>query len=434
MRALPLVLVALLVFAPITGASAFSADTATGSPTDSAAVSSTDSAIRSTQGVADSVSAANHTASNQSGRVLSIPAEEIQRSTTGDQHVDLGPAVEFGANASAAQMETLAIVEQIERAAGTAERQRRIETAFDTIEQRTTTLHEREQAAIQAYGAGELTPRAFLIELARIDAQADALENRRASLLAVASQSEEIEVDQGRLAVLERRIDALTGPVRERGRAVLQGQAATSRFFIATGPDSLILSTIINETYRREAFRGGRYTPTNSTDIGPDAALDIAAESYPTLWGLRQNNTDVIGSQGNYLVRIPHERGLLQVFVDGESGAVYKEFQTRPLDSFANSQTKTEIRDGLRLSANHTYPGGPIRLRLVDAETDRPVDANVTLAQNGEESELLGRSGDNGEMWTLSPEGEYTITAIRGNSVVVLTIPRTEPPQAGGEN
>jgi hypothetical protein len=431
MRALPLVLVALLVLAPITGASALSVDTATGSSAGSAALSPTDSAVRSTGSAADNVSALNHTVSNRSGRVLSIPAGEIQRSATEEQHVDLGPAVEFGANTSAAQIETFAVVEEVQRTEGTAERQRRIETAFDTIEQRTATLHEREQAAIQAYGAGELTPRAFLIELARIDARASALQSRRASLLEIASRSEEIELDQGRLAVLERRIDSLTGPVRDRARAVLEGQVASSRFFMATGPDSLVLSTIINETYRREAFRGGRYTLTGSTDIGPETALDIAAESYPTLWELRQNNTDVVGSQGNYLVRIPHKRGLLQVFVDGDSRAVYKEFQTRPLGSFENSSTKTATRDGLELSANHTYPGGPLRLQLVNTETDRPVDANVTLAQNGAESELLGRSGDDGDMWTLSPEGEYTITAIRGNSVVVLTISRSAPPRAG---
>jgi hypothetical protein len=444
MRALPLVLVALMVLAPITGASALSIDTAPHSPTDSVTQSPTDSATQTptdsvTQSpnarrgakTTDNVSVSNHTTANQIGQVLSIPAGEIQQSTTGEQHVDLGPAIEFGASASAAQMRTLTVIERVEQTDGSAERERRIKDSLDTIEQRTTELHEREQAAIQAYGAGELAPREFLIELARIDARAGALENRRSRLAQIANQDEEIELDRGRLAALERRIDALTGPVRERARVVLQGQAATNRFFIATGPDSLVLSTISTETYYREAFRGDRYAPTSTTDIDPDMALDITAESYPTLWELRQNNTGVVGSQGNYLVRMPHERGMLQAFVDGDNRAVYKEFQTRPLDSFENVRTTSATRDGLNLSANYTYPGGPVRLRLVDAETGDPVDANVTLAQNGEESELLARSGTNGVVWTLSPEGEYTITAIRGNNVVVLTISPADPPRAG---
>lgn len=415
MRALPLVFVVLLILAPIAGASALSADTATRS-------------IASTAG--SNVSTSNHTASNQTGRVLSIPEGEIRRSTTDEQYVDLGPAIGFGSNASAARIETLTIVEQIERADTARQRGARIETAFGTIERRTGELRDREREAIRAYGAGEMTPRAFLIELARIDARAAALDDRRTRLVEIANE-EDVELDRGRVASIERRIGALTGPVRAHARAVLQGQNATSRFFVATGPDSLVLSTITDETYVREAFRGDRYNPGSGTDIDPETALDIAAESYPVLWELRQDNTDVVGSDGNYLVRMPHERGVLRAFVDGESRAVYKEFQTRQLASFEHTKTTTATRDGLELSASYTYPGGPVQLQLLDAERDTPVNANVTLNENGQESELLGRSGVDGTFWTLSPQGEYTITAIRGNDVVVLTIPPIDPPRAG---
>lgn len=415
MRALPLVVVALLVLAPITGASAFSAD-----------------APRSAVETVDAnASTSNHTASNQTGRVLSIQEGEIRRSTTGEHHVDLGPAVGFGTNESAAQIEMLTVVERVQRTESAERREARIRTALDTIERRTDELNQREQDAVRAYGAGELTPRAFLSELARIDAQADALDDRRARLVEIANEDEEIELDSGRVASLERRTHALTGPVREHAGDVLRGQAATNRFFIATGPDSLVLSTITNGSYVREAFRGDRYSPGSSTDIGPETALDIAAESYPTLWELRRDNTDVVGSDGNYLVRIPHERGVLRAFVDGDSRAVYKEFQIQPLESFEEGRTATATRDGLELSANYTYPGGPVRLRLVNAESDTPVDANVTMSENGKDSKLLGRSGGTGVLWALSPQGQYTITAIRGNDVVMLTVPPMDPPRAG---
>lgn len=416
MRALPLVLVLLLVLAPITGVSALSTDTVTRS---------------AASAVGSNTSVSNHTASNQTGHVLSIPEGELQRSTTNEQHVDLGPAVGFGSNASAAQIETHAVIEQIERADTAERRSERIGTAFETIERRTERLHEREQEAIRAYGAGEVTPRAFLIELARIDARANALDDRRARLVETANEDETVEIDRGRVASVERRIGALTGPVRAHARDVLQGRNATNRFFVATGPDSLVLSTITDGTYVREAFRGDRYNPGSSTDIDPETALDIAAQSYPVLWELRQDNTDVVGSDGNYIVRIPHERGELRAFVDGESRSVYKEFQTRSLASFEHTKTTTATRDGFELSANYTYPGGPVQLRLIHAESETPVDANVTLSENGQESELLGRSGIGGTLWTLSPQGEYTITAIRGNDVVVLTIPPIDPPRAG---
>ncbi len=448
MRALPIAVVALLLLAPISGVSTFSAapgpqstDGATidrshlgveaaGDAVVAGGVDSGDWTTASTTRTASTV-ASNHTMANRTGNVLSIRAGEVQRSTTGEQYVDLGPAIEFGTNASAAQIETLTVIERVEQADSADARSARISEALDTIEQRTGQLSEREQRAIEAYSAGELSPRAFLLELALIDARARALEDRRSRLVAIAEADDAIELDRGRVASLERRVDALTGPVRAHAGDVLQGRAGIHRFFVATGPESVVLSTITNGTYVREAFRGDRYDSGGATDIGPEEALTIAAESYPVLWERRQNNTDVVGSNGNYLVRMPHQRGVLQAFVDGSSRSVYKEFQTRPLASFEHARTTTATRDGLALTANHTYPGGPVHLRLVDAETGAPVDANVTLSEGEEESELLGRSGGDGALWTLSPQSEYSVTAIRGNDVVVLSIRPAEPPRVG---
>lgn len=423
MRALPLVLVALLVLAPVAGASAFSTAPATSPVETVGATAASNHTIEQTT--------TNGTATNRTARVLSIPGGELQRSTTGNRHVDLGPVIGFATNASAERIQTLTVIEEIERTESAERRSQRLATALDAIDQRTAGLHEREQAAIRAYGAEEITPRAFLMELARIDAQASALDDRRARLVELADGDDDVEIDRGQAAALERRLQALTGPVREHAREVLEGQHPTNRFFVATGPDSLVLATITEDTYVREAYRGDRYNPTGGDEIGPQRALEIAAESYPLLWERRQDNTDVVGANGNYLVRMPHERGVLEAFVDGESRAVYKEFQTRPLASFEHTRTTTATRDGLRLTANSTYPGGPLRIRLVDAESDAPVDANVTISENGQESELLGRSGDTGTLWTLSPQGEHTVTAIRGNDVVVLTVPPIQPPRAG---
>lgn len=413
MRALPLVLVALLVLSPIAGASALTVEPST------SAIDATDAA-------------SNHTATNATGSVLSIEADDVQRSTTGEQYVDLGPAVAFGSSSSAARIDTLAIVERIERADNPERRSQEFAAALDAIERRLDHLREREREAIDAYSAGEMTPRAFLLELARIDAQARALEDRRTRLVELATEDEEFELDRGRIATIERRTDALTGPVRAHAREVFRGRMSPNRFFIATGADSVILSTITEETYVREVFRGDHYS-ANETDIGPETALQITAESYPILWELRRDNTDVIGSSGNYLVRMPHERGTLEAFVDGGSRAVYKEFQARPLESFVYTRSSTATRDGLALTTNYTYPGGPTRIELVDADDGTPVNANVTVSANGQESELLGRSGSDGTIWTLAPQGEFTLTAIRGNDVVVQTVEPRAPPPAGQE-
>ena len=81
---------------------------------------------------------------------------------------------------------------------------------------------------------------------------------------------------------------------------------------------------------------------------------------------------------------------------------------------------------------NRTYPGGPLRVRLTQAETGDPVDANVTIGRDGGESRLVGATGDDGELWTVSPGSRFTVTAIRGNSVVLVTISPSEPPRVTG--
>lgn len=425
MRALHFAVAVLLVTAPAVGG------TLAVDPTADPAAPSAETAVPAVERAGDAERARNRTALNHTPSVLAIPAGELLRSTHRKQHADIGPAVEFASNASSATLETRSTVERIENIEATERREQALQTALDRIERRSSNLHQRERAAIEAYGAGEIRPRTLLIRLARVDIEARELEHRRKLLADLGTRTDGVDLDQARLAALERRIDALTGPVRARAVAVLQAKAPNSRFYVAAGPNSVVLTAIVDGSYVREAFRGNRYN-SGSEDISPEAALDIAAESYPVIWQTRRNNTEVTGSSGNYLVTIPHARGVLTAFVDGGSETVYKEFQRRSLETVNDAPPVSSAKDGLRLTVNRTYPGGPLHVRLEDVETGEPVDANVTIGQGDRESELLGRTGGDGNLWTLSPGGQYTITAIRGNSVVVLTVQPAAPPRVGG--
>lgn len=439
MRALPVVVAVLLVVTPVVGMSSGPLSPTAHEPTHAVEPPIVDTVPRSADdavarfwarsSVANGT-ASNHTDStlNRTTNVLGIPENRIARSTHRRHHVDLGPAVGFATNATSARLATLAVIERVNRAPAD-ERRQAIQRALDGIDAEIDTLRQREQDAIAAYSAGTITPRQFLIRLARVHIRAQSLAERRAALVRIAEE-QSISLDQGRLAVLERRIDSLTGPVRAEAVSVLRGESPPSRFYVATGPQSVILSTIDGDTFVREVYRGDRYRQ-GGTDIDPERALRIVAENYPVIWETRQNNTEVTGSQGNYLVTVPHARGMLFAFVDGGSEAVYKEFQRRPLATIDDFEGVSAIKDGLRLTINRSYPGAPLRIRLVDVETDRPVDANITLGQGNRESKLIGQTGSDGELWTLSPRGRYTITAIRGNSVVVLTADPAETPRIG---
>ncbi|ELZ94515.1 DUF7094 domain-containing protein, partial [Haloferax sulfurifontis] len=125
--------------------------------------------------------------------------------------------------------------------------------------------------------------------------------------------------------------------------------------------------------------------------------------------------------------------GQLTAYVDSGTGRVFKESQTRPLESITTRDTASGVRDGLALTVDRTYPGGPLRIQLNESETGDPVDANVTIGlEASQESTLLGHTGSDGTIWTVSPSASYTVTVIRGNSAVVLTTAPTPMPYLAG--
>jgi hypothetical protein len=222
----------------------------------------------------------------------------------------------------------------------------------------------------------------------------------------------------------------LTGPVRAEAASVFRADSPASQFYVAASAEGVVLSTIENDTYLREAYRPDLQAPDNGPAgvFTTEDALEVAAESFPTAWQLKGNSTEVIGSGSLYFVNLPHDRGVLNAFVEGRSGRVFKTFQRRPLSTMSTGNQVSDVKDGLRLRLNRTYPGGPMVVNLTRAATGQPVSANITVGLEGSESRLAGRTDASGTLWTLAPRGRYTVTAIRGNSVVFVSAPPSSIP------
>lgn len=371
--------------------------------------------------------AVNESTPNATIHVLDIPGREVRRTTNEVQMVDLGPAVGFAANSTRSRVATLSTVERIQSANTSDERQRLVLGELNRIEQETITLRSDHRALIEAFGDGELSSRAFLIGLARIDAQASVLEERRQRIATLAQETPDFSLSSGRLAALERELSTLTGPVRATAVSVLRGELGPTRFYVATGNQSVVLTTIVDDGYVREAFRGD-LRDRGSGSIDPQEVLNVTAASYPTVWEYKQD-TQVVGAGSSYLVQVPFAGGKLTAFVDSGSGKVFKEFQHRPLEETVTGEAVSRTRDGLVLTINRSYPGAPLRVTLADEETGRPVDANITIAAGpGDDSTLLGATGEDGVLWTLTPQQPFTVTAVKTNSVVFVEAdPATKP-------
>jgi len=360
--------------------------------------------------------------------VLDIPPESVGRSSVAEHYVDLGPAIGLSTNATTDRLRTLAMTERVQAAETTELRRERLRTALQDLEASVDELDRRQTTTVGAYSEDEITTQQLLVALVRISITARELNDRRRKLEELAADTRGFDIDRGRLASIGNRLSAFTGPVRDHARAVLHGEADPHRFYVATGAQSVTVSTVIDETYYREAYRSDLRNGAGDA-IELEVALDIVASSYPVIWNTTREQTQVFGGGETYPVRIGHSRGDLTAFVDSDARVVYAEHQRRPLDTVVTDQRITRTDDGLRLVVNHTYPGGPVQIRVVDEVTGDPVDASVSIKAGPSPPERIGTTGADGTVWTLSPNRQYTVSvqALGGNASAV--VPTGVPPR-----
>lgn len=419
MRSLPLLIVLALsaaMVAPVTsgGASAALADDdapwadgdSVTSIDDSAETASVPpDATRTASGATNDGLAASHT--NQT-RILAVPGGAVQRTEIDQATVNLGPSARFAGNVSAVRMETAAVERYVTATDNEDEQSRRIIEAVSNVEQEVITLRGRQQAAITAFNQGELTPREFVIELATIAARAEALEDRVTMLSRLAGDIEGFSLSRADPVSYELR--AFGGPVRDRAIDAIRGTAPPTQFFVTTGPEGYELTAIDNGTYVREAFRGAVRSGDASATMETGEAINVTERAYPEF--TRETDASVTASGTTNIVSIQRENDTLTAFVDSGTERVFKEYQRIPLSTFHRGPAESNVLNGLRITVNRTYPGGPMRINVTDAETGEPVNLTITLSQGPEEGVEVGRTGEDGMLWTLSPRGSFTVTAV----------------------
>lgn len=424
MKALPLLVAVLFVTAPALGS--VGATPTAGTATTGAGRAAPSVSSASGTAPVGAAQVANRSGASFDPHVLTIPRDEVAQTVLREQTVDLGPALGFASHATSIRLETEAVTERIRAAGSTDHRQRLLLGELNRIEQQVITLESRQRSAIEDYNTGQISTRAFLVRLARVSAQSEALDGRRERLVSLAENTSEFSFSSGRLASLERELDTFSGPVRVQVLRTLRGEVEPTRFYVSTGPQSVVLSTVSGGNYVREAYRG-TLRKRGSEGLSPEKAVNATANSYPDIWGRKVDYT-VFGAGNNYLVQVPYEGGRLSAFVDSGSGRVFKEFQFRELNRSLVNETVTDTKNGLRLTVSRDYPGAPLYVNLTEARTGRPVDTNITVGPAENDSTLVGRTGDDGELWTVTPDYRFTVFAIKGNSVVFVTVDPTSPP------
>ncbi|GAB3415420.1 hypothetical protein GCM10027435_11530 [Haloparvum alkalitolerans] len=417
MRALPLLLAALLLAAPVVAGVA--PDRPSAAPAD---------AVRVNDGGALQQSDPDDTARVP---VLSHPADAAVRADIGRHGSNLGPASGLEVSATTAAMETASVVAHVESAGTNDERIRRLIEAESGLQQDELALHSRQRSAIQAHAAGELTDEELVVELARISAAAEALDRRRVELETLAEETEDFSIST---AELQLRLGVYSGPVRELATDALRGEVSSDRIYVASGDNAVVLAAVVDGQYVREVYRGDRWDRgASGFGDGSEEAINATAEAY----GEALDDQSASTLESNTIVRVDtpltDERGRVRTYVSSGDGGVFVEHQYRPLDPFAEAESVAVTQDGYNLTVNRTYPGGPVRVSVVDVEEEAPAaGVTVTVAGDGAESEEVGTTNEEGVLWTLSPSEPYQVTAVeeprvaRISGIEPTAIPRTD--------
>ena len=417
MRALPVLLAALLVTATIGAAVVVPVDSdAAGvvpADSDAAAGTSASTQLQVTTDPLQVTTSGDRTteATNTTPRnVLPLRAGAVDRSSLQRHHVDIGPAAGFETAAATDQLATGAIERNL--SAETIDNDR-LTASVESVAATAERLRQREAAAVEAFAAGDREPKALLKELVLIGQTADRLRDRvdviDARLDATDENGQRELAD--RLTAIDYELRMLDGPVRSYAAAVFSGERPAGRVSIQAGPENFELTAIDGGEYIREAYRfdnratGGQITAAT--------AEDIVSEQYPWFWERRSGGTWSIGGPGSLsLVSIDIDDGSLRTFIDGTTEQRFVEHQQIALDEIVPVTRTTKRQDGLAVTVDRTYVGGPLDVRVVDADTGQPVAADVSIGQNGQESVFVGSTSDGGSVWTLTPQGTFTLTIL----------------------
>jgi hypothetical protein len=218
------------------------------------------------------------------------------------------------------------------------------------------------------------------------------------------------------------------GPVRERVGAALAGDAPPTRVYVSTTPRGVSLAALTESGYVRETYRG-ELRRAGRTALNRSAASAVVADAYPSVWAARQAVS--VDPARLSVVRVTYDGGELAAGVGAGNRRVFRDVHRQSLVVAGTDETAVNTRDGLQIAVNRSYAGGPMRVRLTDADGD-PVNASLTVGPAGGDSVPVGRTGPDGERWTLTPADRFTVVAIRDRSVVFVTMDPLATPRAGG--
>lgn len=341
---------------------------------------------------------------------LDVERSAVERGEHDTPSLDVGAAVELETVRLRGAYNEHAFAAAYGEAPNETARTARLRTAVSRLDRRIREIERRQQRAIDAYNAGEITTAAFLTEVAMADVAARQVAAQFRDLRQRAGFALTESLDQ-RIDSLETDLVSLRGPVRARVVAGLFGERPGTTYALTTSNALVLATTDGNQLYREAHLPDNRASGepnqfvTDSDPSGITAANERAVDLYPWVYGDTGPSLQRPGSTSVYSISLDHSQGELQLYLDGATRSVFREVQVLRLERVPTTTT-VNTTGSLELRVNRTYGTGPMEVRVVDPLTGEPVDATVLV--NGVR---VGETGTDGSLWTVAPHRSVRLEA-----------------------
>ncbi|WP_143423152.1 DUF7096 domain-containing protein [Halegenticoccus soli] len=429
MRLLPVLVVGLLLASSAAGA-ALSPDGGAGSGYGAESVQVHRLGPSATTG-AEVETVSGSASSDNMTSVLTLDAGAVERTNFSRPNANLSAALSLREDRLNNRFGALRTRTELNATADEQRRKAIIQRAMTEVEIRADELRAAEQEALRRHGAGQLSTADLLVTLARIDATAEQLSANATMLKAEAEDIAEFDVDR-RADIVRIELRALQGPIRDRVGDVLRGDGPPTRIYVETGDDALVLSTIVDGEYVREAYDRTRRPQDAQRRIDIAELEDVMERHYPDLMRRGSFSTSSTQSQASdvFVGEVSYRRGQLTAFVHrGNDGTVFKEEQRIALNRTPPVRPLNRTRANLDLTVYPSYPGGPMKVQLNESRTGDPVSTGISVYRPNRRSvpDSVGRTDADGTLWMISPRGNFSVQAIRDPSVVSVQVVPLEP-------
>lgn len=297
-----------------------------------------------------------------------------------------------------------------------------------SAEDRLDRLDARYDTLLDAYSNGSLSRETFLRRVAQLSAETTSVEGHLQHVATRVDESPGTSLSvtlSTRISDLQTEQITLPDPVRQRVQAGLAGRDGSPIVYVGATGDSLVLATVDGEEFTRTATVRDAYAPDQPDEFeeaeGRSVVLALrrGGDLYPWAYDNAIGTPQVrgFGNTAVYLVRVEHPQGSLETYLSGGTRDAFHETQILRAGEVPVTATTSAPTDSLNVTVETTSPTGPMRVSLVQPSTGAPLDGAVRV--NGEE---VGRTGDDGELYTVQPAGQFRVNATTGANSAAVSV------------